>query len=127
MTEREKKALDAAVDNLRNAWTALRMIRDAIEELGPPGALPSAETVLAVYGPEPVDEATAIVEELERLAQPAVQLTRIVFFGPRQKSARSGGLLACPLFRATAERGRRIHPCLPRPIGAIDQGAANPG
>jgi hypothetical protein len=29
--------------NYRNAWAGLRMIREAVETLGPPGALPSGE------------------------------------------------------------------------------------
>lgn len=43
-------------ENLQNAWAALRMIRETIETLGPPGALISEDQVLAQYGPEPVHE-----------------------------------------------------------------------
>jgi len=43
------------------------MIREAIERLGPPGILPSQDAVLQHYGPEPVHEATAIVEALQKL------------------------------------------------------------
>ena len=40
------------------------MIREAIEELGPVGVLPSQEAVIVRYGPEPVHEAQAIVDAL---------------------------------------------------------------
>jgi hypothetical protein len=43
------------------------MIREAVETLGPPGALPSQDAVPALFGPEPVHEASAIVEALQRL------------------------------------------------------------
>ena len=46
---------------------ALRMIREAVERLGPPGILPSQDAVLQRYGPEPVHEATAIVEALQKM------------------------------------------------------------
>lgn len=39
-----------------NAWTALRMIREAVETLGPRGALRSEEAVLGTLGPEPIRE-----------------------------------------------------------------------
>ena len=52
----------------RESWSAaLRMIRETVETLGPPGILPSQDVVLALYGPEPVHEATAIVEALRKL------------------------------------------------------------
>jgi hypothetical protein len=38
-------------DNMQNAWAALRMIRETVETLGPPGVLPSHEAVLMLYGP----------------------------------------------------------------------------
>ena len=56
-----------ARENVQNAWAGLRMIRETIETLGPPGALPSEEAVLRRYGPEPVHEAAAIVETLKTL------------------------------------------------------------
>jgi hypothetical protein len=50
------------------SWSAaLRMIREAVETLGPPGILPSRDAVLEHYGPEPVHEAAAIVEALRKL------------------------------------------------------------
>jgi hypothetical protein len=36
--------------NYRNAWAGLRMIREAVETLGPPGALPSGEAVISLMG-----------------------------------------------------------------------------
>ena len=33
--------------NYRNAWVGLRMIREAVETLGPPGVLPSDEAVIS--------------------------------------------------------------------------------
>jgi hypothetical protein len=56
-----------ARENVQNAWAGLRMIRETIETLGPPGALPSEEAVLRLYGPEPVHEAAAIVGALRKL------------------------------------------------------------
>lgn len=52
----------------QNAWMALRMIRDEIEELGPAGAIPSPEAVLMLYGPEPAHEAEALIESILRLS-----------------------------------------------------------
>jgi hypothetical protein len=46
---------------------ALRMIRETIEEHGPPGILPSEEAVLQLYGPEPVHEAEALCRAIERI------------------------------------------------------------
>jgi hypothetical protein len=46
-----------------NAWAALRMIRETIGTLGPPGILPAE----GYHGPEPVHEATAIVDALQKL------------------------------------------------------------
>jgi hypothetical protein len=57
-------------DDLQNASAALRMIRETIETLGPPGVLMSEEQVLAQYGPEPIHEATAIVKALTDLLSP---------------------------------------------------------
>jgi hypothetical protein len=52
----------------RENWSAaLLMIRETIETLGPPRILPSQDAVLAHYGPEPVHEATAIVDALRKL------------------------------------------------------------
>jgi hypothetical protein len=55
---------DALLENYRNAWAGLRLIREAVETLGPPGVLPSGEAVISLYGPEPIHEAQAIVDAL---------------------------------------------------------------
>ena len=55
------------MENYRNAWQGLRMIREAIETLGPPGALLSEDGVLRRYGPEPIHEAQAIVDALTKI------------------------------------------------------------
>jgi hypothetical protein len=60
--------LAAARQEIRENWSAaLRMIRKTVETLGPPGILPSRDALLALYGPEPVHEATAIIEALRKL------------------------------------------------------------
>jgi hypothetical protein len=46
-----------------NAWAGLRMIRETIETLGPPGILPAE----GVNGLEPLEEAEAIVAALRKL------------------------------------------------------------
>jgi hypothetical protein len=58
---------DPDLESYRNAWQALRMIREAVETLGPPGVLPSPEAVLKLYGPEPVHEGQAIVDALRKI------------------------------------------------------------
>jgi hypothetical protein len=54
------------VASVRNAYAALAMIRETVEEVAP-GALPSTETVARLYGPEPVHEAEAIADTLREL------------------------------------------------------------
>lgn len=49
------------------AWTALRMIREKIETLGPPDAILSEEAVITSYGPELIHEAQAFCDGLVRL------------------------------------------------------------
>ena len=55
---------DALLENYKNAWAGLRLIRETVETLGPPGILPSGEAVISLYGPEPIHEAQAIVDAL---------------------------------------------------------------
>ena len=52
----------AAIENLRGAWRALRMIRETVEMLGPRGLMRSEEEVLAEHGAEFEHEALAIIE-----------------------------------------------------------------
>jgi hypothetical protein len=62
-----KADYEGLLENYRNAWQGLRMIREAVETLGPPGALLSEEGVLRKYGPEPIHEAQAIVDALTKI------------------------------------------------------------
>ena len=55
------------LQNYRHAWQALRMIREAIETLGRPGAMLSEDGVLLTYGPEPLHEGQAIVDALSKI------------------------------------------------------------
>jgi hypothetical protein len=80
----EPEPEDAAQLSYRNAWQALRMIREAVEMLGPPGILPSEEAVLTLYGPEPVHEGKAIVEALTKM-----------FASARPEGSRGTGENAC--------------------------------
>lgn len=50
-------------------WAALRMIRETVEQVCPPGVLPSGEAVLILYGPEPIHEGQAISEAIIRAAE----------------------------------------------------------
>ncbi len=45
------------------------MVRETIETLGPPGAFPSEEAVLELYGPKPIHEGQAIVDALTKLLE----------------------------------------------------------
>lgn len=54
---------EAGRTTMSNGWAALRMIRETIETLGPPGILPAE----GIRGPEPVHEAEVIVEALHKL------------------------------------------------------------
>jgi hypothetical protein len=62
MTDQE--AYENLLANYRQAWQALAMIREAVETLGPSGAVMSPDGVLRKYGPEPIHEAQAIVDAL---------------------------------------------------------------
>jgi hypothetical protein len=53
-------------ENYANAWSALGMIREAIEAFGPVSTVDSPEGVL-LRGPEPVHEAEALVEGILRI------------------------------------------------------------
>ena len=59
--------VEIARQTTKNALAGLRMIREAVETLGPPGILPSSEAVMERYGPEPVHEAEAIVDALRKV------------------------------------------------------------
>ena len=53
-------------DNLRNAWTALAMIRETLETLGPVGCVAAEESA---RGPEPLHEAELLVAAIRKMAQ----------------------------------------------------------
>lgn len=63
--ERERDQFRA---NLREAWAALAMIREAVETLGPVGAMPSEEAVNAFIAPTFMGEAEAIVAGIQKIA-----------------------------------------------------------
>jgi len=60
-----RETVTAARDNIRALWSALGMIRDCVEELGPVGVLPEAEQMM----PEPHDEAAAIIAAFQVIAE----------------------------------------------------------
>jgi midasin (ATPase involved in ribosome maturation) len=53
--------------NLQDAWTAIHMIRDAIEELFSPIANLESEDAVLLRGPEPHHAAEAIIAALQRV------------------------------------------------------------
>ena len=105
---RARAEAEQARENLRSAWTALRMIREAVETLGPPGAMRSEEAVLATLGPEPTDEAEAIIEGIKAIAaEPTNRIPRKANFVRSKIGARG------TRFRDTAAaspRSSRIRP-----------------
>ena len=70
---------EGLLENYRNAWQALRMIREAVETLGPPGALVSEDGVLRTYGPEPLHEGQAIVDALAKILNEPASRPEIAF------------------------------------------------
>lgn len=70
--QKNEDLIKAGDETRANYAAALCMIRETLEQLGPPGTLPSGEAVTALRGPLPLDEATAICEALVKLlAKPA--------------------------------------------------------
>lgn len=63
--ERER---DAALQNMRDGWTALRMIREAVETLGPVGCMVSEEHTACAVAPTPQAEAEAIIAGIQNIA-----------------------------------------------------------
>src|ERR1043165_8620924 len=47
-------AMETAMQNIRDGWAALALIREAVEQAAPPGSVPNAE-----YLPEPTPYAEA--------------------------------------------------------------------
>lgn len=60
-----EKGYAAARANLQEAWSAMAMIRETVETLGPSGAVPAAEHLA---GPTFMHEAEAIVNGIQALA-----------------------------------------------------------
>jgi hypothetical protein len=73
--------------NYRNAWQGLRMIRETIETLAPPGVLPSQEAIVTLYGPEPIHEAQAIVDALTTVLGDPGKVVPMRRKGPQQDDA----------------------------------------
>lgn len=59
---------DALRDNLREAWSALGMIREAVETLAPSGSVKAAENLA---GPTFMHEAEALVAGIQSMSIPA--------------------------------------------------------
>jgi hypothetical protein len=55
---------EAQLVEFRELWSALRLIREAVEELAPPGAVPNDEYL----GSEPMQEAEVIVRGIHAIA-----------------------------------------------------------
>jgi hypothetical protein len=68
------------------------MIRETVETLGPPGILIPEEQVLAQCGPDPIHEATAIVEALTKLLPKQNRATAKFKLGPGSRPVPTTGL-----------------------------------
>ena len=66
--ERLRHELAAGRANLHELWSAMALIREAIEELAPVGAMRSSEAVLATHGPEPHHEAEDLIRGIRAIA-----------------------------------------------------------
>ena len=53
--------------NLQELWQALTLIRDAIEELAPVGAMRSSEAAMGAHGPEPHHEAEEMIRGIQAI------------------------------------------------------------
>lgn len=56
---------ETALQNLSAAWRALALIREAVEELAPPGSVTAREWL----GPDPMQEAEALVRGIKAIAR----------------------------------------------------------
>jgi hypothetical protein len=65
--ERLRHELAASRANLQALWQALALIRDAIEELAPVGAMRSGEVVMGAEGPEPHHEAEELIRGIQAI------------------------------------------------------------
>jgi len=65
---KELRAREAvAVSNIQAGWSALAMVREAVETLGPVGSMPSSEHVCCAVSPEPHAEAEAIIAGIQKI------------------------------------------------------------
>jgi len=53
---------------LHALWSALALIREAIEELAPAGAMRSSEVLMGSHGPEPQQEAETLIRGIQAIA-----------------------------------------------------------
>lgn len=60
-----KKKLEISDENRCEAWEAMAMIREAIETLGPVGAVKAGEYVLPGF----INEAEALIEGIKKMEQ----------------------------------------------------------
>ena len=52
------------------SWSAaLHLVRETVETLGRAGILPSRATLIQLYGPEPVHEATALAAAIRTMVR----------------------------------------------------------
>lgn len=65
MTQDIQKALEISEANRLEAWEAMDMIREAIETLGPVGAVKAVEYVLPGF----INEAKALIEGIQKLSK----------------------------------------------------------
>lgn len=61
------RGVEVVTTNLREAWSALAMIRDAIETLGPVGAMRSSEAVCCLTAPTFNAEAEEIIRGIQAI------------------------------------------------------------
>ena len=66
--ERLRHELAAGRANLHALWSALALIREAIEELAPAGAMRSSEVLMGSHGPEPHQEAEMLIRGIQAIA-----------------------------------------------------------
>lgn len=62
-------AYTAAITNLREAHAAMQLIREAVETLGPVGAMRSSEYIACAIAPTFTEEALEIVRGIQRIAE----------------------------------------------------------
>lgn len=84
-TVRLERERDNALRCMRDGWTALRMVREAVEMLGPVGCMVSEEHTSCAVAPTPMAEAEAIIAGIHKIAAAPAS--------PAPAVPESGGLL----------------------------------